>query len=75
MCGRTVAASEAAVRIVARLGILAMALVFLWAGIEFTRFAWNRNLGVGRLALWLIHVAWPVAAFTWIVFGGRTDCR
>src|SRR5258707_15342137 len=35
--------SEAAVRIVARLGILALALVFLWAGIEFTRFALNRT--------------------------------
>ena len=31
--------SEAAVRIVARFGILALALVFVWAGIEFTRFA------------------------------------
>src|SRR5206468_7200190 len=28
--------AEAAVRIVARLGILTMALVFVWAGIEFT---------------------------------------
>ena len=42
--------SEAAVRILARLGILALALVFVWAGIEFTRFAWNSNLGTGRPA-------------------------
>ena len=35
--------SEAAVRILARFGVLALALVFLWAGIEFTRFAWNRT--------------------------------
>ena len=63
--------SEAAVRIVARLGILAMALVFLWAGIEFTRFAWNRTSELADLPLWLIHVAWPVAAFTWIVFAGE----
>src|SRR3954447_25336560 len=32
--------AEAAVRILARLGILALAMVFLWAGGEFTRFAW-----------------------------------
>jgi TRAP-type transport system small permease protein len=63
--------SEAAVRIVARLGILAMALVFVWAGIEFTRFAWNRTSELADLPLWLIHVAWPVAGFTWIVFAGE----
>ena len=63
--------SEAAVRIVARLGILALALVFVWAGIEFTRFAWNRTSELADLPLWLIHVAWPVAGFTWIVFAGE----
>src|SRR4051795_9454185 len=34
---------EAAVRILARLGILAMSLVFVVGGIEFTRFAWYRT--------------------------------
>src|SRR6185437_14337120 len=34
---------EAAVRILARLGVLAMAVVFVWGGLEFTRFAWNRT--------------------------------
>ena len=63
--------SEAAVRIVARLGILALALVFVWAGIEFTRFAWNRTSELADLPLWLIHVAWPVAGFTWIAFAGE----
>ena len=63
--------SEAAVRILARLGILALALVFVWAGIEFTRFAWNRTSELADLPLWLIHVAWPVAGVTWIVFAGE----
>jgi TRAP-type C4-dicarboxylate transport system permease small subunit len=63
--------SEAAVRILARLGILALALVFVWAGIEFTRFAWNRTSELADLPLWLIHVAWPVAGFTWIAFAGE----
>jgi len=62
---------EAAVRIVARLGTLALALVFVWAGIEFTRFAWWRTSELADLPLWLIHVAWPVAGFTWIVFAGE----
>lgn len=63
--------SEAAVRILARLGILALAIVFVWSGIEFTRFAWNRTSELADLPLWLIHVAWPVAGVTWIVFAGE----
>ena len=63
--------SEAAVRILSRLGILALALVFVWAGIEFTRFAWNRTSELADLPLWLIHVAWPVAGVTWIAFAGE----
>jgi TRAP-type C4-dicarboxylate transport system permease small subunit len=63
--------AEAAVRIVARLGVLAMAIVFVLAGIEFTRFAWYRTSELAELPLWLIHVAWPVAGFTWIVFAGE----
>ena len=63
--------SEAMVRILARLGVLAMALVFVWAGLEFTRFAWNRTSELADLPLWLIHVAWPVAGVTWIVFAGE----
>ncbi|UWU71218.1 TRAP transporter small permease [Bradyrhizobium sp. NC92] len=63
--------SEAAVRIIARLGVLALALVFVLAGIEFTRFAWNRTSELADLPLWLIHVAWPVAGVTWIVFAGE----
>src|SRR4051812_10539703 len=63
--------SEAMVRILARLGVLALALVFVSAGIEFTRFAWNRTSELADLPLWLIHVAWPVAGVTWIVFAGE----
>ena len=63
--------SEAAVRIVARLGVLALALVFVSAGLEFTRFAWNRTSELADLPLWLIHVAWPVTGATWIVFAGE----
>ena len=62
---------EAAVRIVARLGILAMAIIFVWGGIEFTRFAWYRTSELAELPLWLIHIAWPVAGVTWIVFLGE----
>lgn len=63
--------TEAAIRILSRLGILVLALVFVIAGIEFTRFAWNRTSELAELPLWLIHVAWPVAGFTWIAFAGE----
>jgi TRAP-type C4-dicarboxylate transport system permease small subunit len=62
---------EAVARLTGRLGVLAAAFVFVWAGIEFTRFAWNRTSELAELPLWLIHVAWPVTGVTWIVFLGE----
>jgi TRAP-type C4-dicarboxylate transport system permease small subunit len=62
---------EAMVRLVSRLGVLAAALVFVWAGIQFTRFAWYRTSELAELPLWLIHVAWPATGLTWIIFLGE----
>jgi TRAP-type C4-dicarboxylate transport system permease small subunit len=62
---------EAFARLLGRLGVLAAALVFVWAGIQFTKFAWNRTSELADLPLWLIHVAWPVTGFTWAVFLGE----
>lgn len=63
--------AEAAVRLAASLGILALALVFVWAGSEFTRFAWNRFSELAELPLWMIHIAWPLTGITWVVFLGE----
>ena len=63
--------AEAAVRLVASIGVLVMALVFVWAGIEFTRFGWNRTSELAELPLWMIHIAWPMTGFTWLVFLGE----
>jgi TRAP-type C4-dicarboxylate transport system permease small subunit len=68
---RLPARGEAAVRLLSRLGVLAAALVFVWAGIEFTRFAWNRISELAELPLWCIHIAWPVTGVTWLVFLGE----
>jgi TRAP-type C4-dicarboxylate transport system permease small subunit len=68
---RVPARIEAAVKLVSRIGILVMALVFVWAGIEFTKFAWNRISELAELPLWLIHVAWPVTGATWLIFLGE----
>ena len=54
-----------------RLGVLAAACVFVFAGLEFTRFAWKRTSELADLPLWWIHVAWPVTGFSWIVFLGE----
>jgi TRAP-type C4-dicarboxylate transport system permease small subunit len=62
---------EAFARLLGRLGVLAAAIVFINAGIEFTRFAWNRTSELADLPLWLIHVAWPVTGLTWLVFLGQ----
>ena len=62
---------QAALRLVAHLAVLAFALVFVWAGIEFTRFAWNRISELAELPLWLIHIAWPVTGVTWLLFLGE----
>lgn len=62
---------QAALRLVAALLVLVFAGAFLWWGIEFTRFAFNRISELAELPLWYIHVAWPLAGATWIVFLGE----
>jgi TRAP-type transport system small permease protein len=61
----------AAVRLISRLGVLALAFVFIYAGIEFTRFGWNRISELADLPLWMIHIAWPVAGASWLIFLGE----
>jgi TRAP-type transport system small permease protein len=62
---------EAVARLLGRLGVLAAAVVFIHAGIEFTRFAWKRTSELADLPLWLIHIAWPVTGVTWLLFLGE----
>lgn len=61
----------AVIRLIARFGVLLIAIVFVVAGIEFTRFAWNRTSELADLPLWLIHVAWPLTGFSWLMFIGE----
>jgi TRAP-type C4-dicarboxylate transport system permease small subunit len=62
---------DAAIKLIARVGVLVIALVFIWGGLEFTRFAWHRLSELAELPLWLIHVAWPAAGITWVIFLGE----
>lgn len=68
---RMSARGEAIARLLGRIGVLATALIFVTAGIQFTEFAMNRISELAELPLWLIHVAWPVTGLTWIVFLGE----
>jgi TRAP-type C4-dicarboxylate transport system permease small subunit len=63
--------AQAALRVVASVFVLVFALVFVWWGIDFTRFAFNRISELAELPLWYIHVAWPLAGATWILFLGE----
>jgi TRAP-type C4-dicarboxylate transport system permease small subunit len=63
--------AQAALNLVVGVAVLVLALVFVWAGIEFTRFAWNRISELAELPLWLIHVAWPLTGATWLIFQGE----
>lgn len=51
--------------------VLLFGAVFLWWGIEFTDFAWFRISELAELPLWLIHIAWPIAGATFILFQGE----
>jgi TRAP-type C4-dicarboxylate transport system permease small subunit len=62
---------EAFAKLLGRLGILATAIIFVWAGIEFTKFAWRRTSELADLPLWYIHVAWPITGLTWMIFLGQ----
>ncbi|WP_027135468.1 TRAP transporter small permease [Geminicoccus roseus] len=62
---------DAALRMVARVAILVIGLIFLWLGVTFTRFAWYRISELAELPLWLIHIAWPIAGGSWILFLGE----
>jgi TRAP-type C4-dicarboxylate transport system permease small subunit len=68
---RMSARAQAALNLVVGVAVLVLALVFVWAGIEFTRFAWNRISELAELPLWLIHVAWPLTGATWLIFQGE----
>jgi TRAP-type C4-dicarboxylate transport system permease small subunit len=63
--------AQAALRLVSAVFVLAFAVVFVWWGIDFTRFAFNRISELAELPLWVIHVAWPVAGATWLLFTGE----
>ena len=70
--------ANALLRLISNLFVLAMALVFLWYGINFVQFGWSQNSELAELPMPFIFAAWPLAGFTWVLFLGekfRADLR
>jgi TRAP-type C4-dicarboxylate transport system permease small subunit len=65
------ARGNALLKIIGSVFVLGFALVFVWWGWEFTRFAFKRFSELAELPLWMIHIAWPLTGVTWIVFQGE----
>jgi TRAP-type transport system small permease protein len=63
--------ANAALRLISNVATLVFALVFVFSGIEFTRFAIYRISELAELPLWVIHIAWPLTGLAWIVFLGE----
>jgi TRAP-type transport system small permease protein len=63
--------AQAVIHIVSNLAVLAFALVFIWWGIEFTRFGWDQSSELAELPMPFIFVAWPLAGLTWTLFVGE----
>ena len=62
---------KALLDIISGVFVLIFAFIFLWYGIEFTEFAWLRISELAEWPLWLIHIAWPIAGFSWLLFAGE----
>ena len=68
---RLTARGNAALNLLSNVLVLVLALVFVWAGYEFTAFAIYRISELAELPLWLIHIAWPLTGLAWIAFLGE----
>jgi TRAP-type transport system small permease protein len=61
-------AGLAASRIVVHVAIFLVALIFLAFGWRFTQFGYDQSSELTGLNMSVIHIAWPFAGFTWLVF-------
>jgi len=64
--------ANALVRLVSGVGVLVLALVFVWYGIQFVRFGWDQSSELAELPMPFIFLAWPVTGLTWLVFLGES---
>jgi TRAP-type transport system small permease protein len=62
---------HALLHIVSDVLVLVFAVVFIWWGIEFTRFGWDQLSEIAELPMWTIFIAWPIAGVAWTLFLGE----
>jgi TRAP-type transport system small permease protein len=55
-------------RIIVHTAIFLVALIFLAFGWRFTQFGYDQSSELTGLNMSVIHVAWPVAGLTWVLF-------
>jgi TRAP-type C4-dicarboxylate transport system permease small subunit len=55
-------------RLVVHLGMLLMALVFSWYGIEFAQFGAIQNSEMSGINMLSIYISFPLAGMTWVLF-------
>ncbi len=55
-------------RMVVHGSILLVALIFLAFGWRFAQFGYDQSSELTGLNMAAIHVAWPIAGFTWVLF-------
>jgi len=63
--------ANALLRMVSHLFVLIFALVFVWWGVQFTRFGWDQVSEIAELPMWTIFVAWPIVGVTCVLFIGE----
>jgi len=61
-------AGLAASRLVVHAAILLVALIFLAFGWRFTQFGYDQSSELTGLNMSVIHIAFPIAGFTWFLF-------
>jgi TRAP-type C4-dicarboxylate transport system permease small subunit len=55
-------------RIVVHTAIFLVALIFLGFGWRFAQFGYDQSSELTGINMISIHIAWPVAGFTWVLF-------
>jgi TRAP-type transport system small permease protein len=55
-------------RIIVHTAIFLVALIFLAFGWRFTQFGYDQSSELTGLNMSVIHVAWPIAGLTWVLF-------
>jgi TRAP-type transport system small permease protein len=62
--------ADALLRLFGQVGVLVMALVFVWYGVRFLQFGWNQSSELAELPMGFIFAAWPLTGVTWLLFLG-----